>query len=91
MPDTCLTLPAYPDAGEPCVNGTDLVLIARCVGGQRVLMWVFITEIGDAAPLPMAAPKSSAPCAKVKLLETAERCQWSADQVVTVAKSLGLK
>jgi len=87
MPDTCVTLPAYPDAGEPCVNGTDLVLIARCVGGQRVLMWEFVTEIGDTPLVATSAP----PCAKVKLLETAERCMWTPDQVVTVAKALGLK
>lgn len=89
MPGTCISLPAYPDEGEPCVNGTDLVLVARCISGQRVLVWVFATELSDPPALMEAKPATT--CAKVKLLETAERCQWSAEQVQAVAKSLGLK
>ena len=88
MAGACVTLPEYPDAGEPCVNGTDLVLVARCVNGLRVLMWVYATELGELAPV---VATSARPCAKVKLLETAENCGWSPDQVIAVAKSLGLK
>ena len=32
-----------------------------------------------------------APCAKVKLLETAVSLKWTPEQVATVAKALGLK
>jgi len=66
-----------------------LVLIARCVGGQRVLMWVFATELGEIGAGLRAS--ASTPCAKVKLLETAVSLRWTPEQVATVAKSLGLK
>ena len=87
-----MTLPAFPDAGEPCINTTPLMLVAICVGGQRVLAWEYVSEIfNETAPRPLTASKSSAPCAKVKLLETAVSLKWSPEQVATVAKALGLK
>lgn len=86
-----MELPPFPDAGEPCVTTTPYVLVAVCVNGLRVLQWAFASEIiNELPPAPMEL-RSGGQCAKVKLLETAERCQWSADQVAMVAKSLGLK
>lgn len=83
-----MELPPFPDAGEPCVTTTPYVLVAVCVNGLRVLQWAFASEIiNELPPAPMEL-RSGGQCAKVKLLETAERCQWSPDQV---AKSLGLK
>lgn len=87
-----MELPPYPDAGEPCVNTTPLVLVAACVNGLRVLQWSYVSEIFNIITPPLlSAAGEPGKCAKVKLLETAVSLKWSPEQVATVAKALGLK
>ena len=85
-----MELPPFPDAGEPCVTTTPYVLVAICVGGQRQLAWSYVSEISNEIP-PGVMRTVGGQCAKVKLLETAASLKWTAEQVATVAKSLGLK
>ena len=88
MPDTCVTLPEYPDAGEPCINGTDIALVARCVNGLRVLMWVSVEEFGGVVD---AASKGvpCGGCAKSKLLDLAREGKWSARETIKGLEALG--
>lgn len=44
-PGTTLELPPFPDAGEPCVNDTTLILAAQCVDGIRQLVWLNPDEL----------------------------------------------
>lgn len=80
-----------PDISEGAIE----VKVRRYISGQWAEGWAAASEICGSvvtlAELSAPAQCTPKPCAKVKLLETAERCQWSADQVVMVAKSLGLK
>ena len=83
-----MELPPFPDAGEQCVNTTPFVLVASCVNGLRVVQWSYVSEIFNENT---TAARTGGQCAKVKLLETAAALKWTAEQVATVAKSLGLK
>ena len=69
---------------------TPYVLVAVCNGGQRQLAWSYVSEIINEIP-PGVMRTAGGQCAKVKLLETAAALKWTAEQVATVAKSLGLK
>lgn len=90
MPDTCVTLPEYPDSGEPCINGTDIALVARCVNGLRVLMWVSVEEFGSVIDAS-AARTGAAPCggsAVSKLLDLAREGKWTAKDTIKALQEL---
>ena len=53
-----------------------------------MVQWSYVSEIFNENT---TAARTGGQCAKVKLLETAAALKWSAEQVATVAKSLGLK
>lgn len=80
-----------PDISEGAIE----VKVRRYISGQWVEGWAAASEVCGPtltlAELSAPAQCTPKPCAKVRLLETAEKCQWSAEQVVTVARALGLK
>ncbi len=87
-PSPCLTLPPYPDAGEPCINGSTLALTAVCVNGLRELAWTDVEEFGGGGGL-RAASAPCGGCAKSKLLDLAREGKWSAEDTIKALKALG--
>lgn len=91
MPDT-------PPAELPVPCATDAIMLDgwMCVPDGEGTKWVrHYPPYPVASPLPLSSVGKSGcgggQCAKVKLLETAVSLKWSPEQVVTVAKALGLK
>ena len=84
-----LTLPPYPDASEPCVTTTPLLLAAVCVNGLRELAWVLASEIQNDPPFAAAVGK--APCggtAVSKLLDLAREAKWTAKDTIKALQEL---
>lgn len=85
-----LTLPPYPDASEPCVTTTPLLLAAVCVNGLRELAWVLASEVQNDPPFAAVAGKApcGGTCPKTEAIKTAREKGWSADELVKVLKAL---
>ena len=93
MPDLSpvpLTLPPYPDASEPCVTTTPLLLAAVCVNGLRELAWVLASEVQNDPPFAAVAGKApcGGTCPKSEAIRTAREMKWTADELVKVLKAL---
>ena len=79
--------PEFPDAGEPCINNTTLVLVATCVNGLRVIGWASSSELGTASALANSVPCGG--CGKAEVVKAMVEKGWQAKDIAAVLKAMG--